>query len=276
MNDTSPKPGRLYLVSVGIGDPDNLTLRAQRTIKSADVVFCMRFVRERFEELLHGKIIHDAGHLWFTRLVPTHALPYDEEGERQTRVILRSAIEAGNTVAVLDYGDPTLYSPQSGYLSEFADLRPVVIPGISSINAANAALRREISGNYDHPLIISDALGTDEATAQRIERLARIDATLVFLTMGADLPFVIDCLRASLPDETPAILVLNAGHAETERVVESTLKHLLERFHPADLPWQYLLYVGRSLRRNDLSSYATVSATPEQLSIPVSHHSVIS
>ena len=245
--------GRLFLVSVGIGDAENQTIRAQKTIASADVLFCMPFVGERFCNALSGKEVHDAGHLRFMRIAasPPRTFPVDEEGEAFTRKTVRTAIAAGMTVAVLDYGDPTLYSPQSGYLTEFADLEPVVIPGVSSINAANAALRREITGSYDHPVIISDALGSDEKTAQRIEHLACIGATLVFLTMGADLPFVIGCLRKGLPEDTPAILVLNAGYAETEQVIESTLQHLLECNSPVNLPWQYLLYVGDALRRGD-------------------------
>lgn len=30
---------QLYLVSMGIGDPDNITLRALKTVEKADVVF---------------------------------------------------------------------------------------------------------------------------------------------------------------------------------------------------------------------------------------------
>ena len=255
MNDSArpTAPGRLFIVSVGIGDPDNITLRAQRTIAAADVVFCMSFVGAQFPDLLAGKTVHDAGHLLFTRIpaTPPMTFPVDEESEARTRTTLRGAIGAGKTVAVLDYGDPTLFSPQSGYLAEFADLDPIIVPGVSSINAGNAALRREISGNYDHPVLISDALGTNPATGERIDRAVASGATLIFLTMGADLPFLVDRLGRTLPANTPVALVVNAGFNETERVIDSTLKHLLERDCPPELPWQYLLYVGRALRQGD-------------------------
>lgn len=252
-SDHPTAPGRLFIVSVGIGDPDNITLRAQRTIAAADIVFCMPFVGAQFPDLLAGKTVHDAGHLLFARIpeTPPKTFPVDEEGEERTRTTLRGAIAAGKTVAVLDYGDPTLFSPQSGYLVEFADLEPVVVPGVSSINAGNAALRREITGNYDHPVLISDALGSDPATGERIDRVATSDATLIFLTMGADLPFLVDRLGRTLPGSTPVALVVNAGFSETERVIDSTLKHLLERDCPSKLPWQYLLYVGPALRQVD-------------------------
>ena len=31
---------QLYLVSIGSGDPDNMTLRAVNTIKDSDIIFC--------------------------------------------------------------------------------------------------------------------------------------------------------------------------------------------------------------------------------------------
>jgi precorrin-4/cobalt-precorrin-4 C11-methyltransferase len=52
---------RLYLVSVGNGDPDNITLRAINTIKDSDIVFCSKRIRDKFPILLQGKEIFDPG-----------------------------------------------------------------------------------------------------------------------------------------------------------------------------------------------------------------------
>ncbi|MBE9529924.1 MAG: hypothetical protein IMF00_01515, partial [Proteobacteria bacterium] len=52
---------QLYLVSMGNGDTDNITLRAINIIKDSDVIFCSKRTRDKFPILLHGKEIHDPG-----------------------------------------------------------------------------------------------------------------------------------------------------------------------------------------------------------------------
>ena len=52
---------QLYLVSMGNGDPDNITLRAINTIKDSDIIFCSKRTRDKFPILLQGKKIHDPG-----------------------------------------------------------------------------------------------------------------------------------------------------------------------------------------------------------------------
>ncbi|HMA66745.1 MAG TPA: SAM-dependent methyltransferase, partial [Desulfosalsimonadaceae bacterium] len=51
----------LYLVSIGNGDPENITLKAVDTIKASDIVFCRDKTVDKFPELLEGKEIHDPG-----------------------------------------------------------------------------------------------------------------------------------------------------------------------------------------------------------------------
>ncbi|MGD8893846.1 MAG: SAM-dependent methyltransferase, partial [Desulfobacterales bacterium] len=51
----------LFLVGVGNGDPDNITLRAMNTIKDSEIIFCSKRIRDKFPILLHDKEIHDPG-----------------------------------------------------------------------------------------------------------------------------------------------------------------------------------------------------------------------
>ena len=50
---------RFYLVSVGVGDSDLITLRAINTIKASDIVICGKDTEKQFAEYLKGKIILD-------------------------------------------------------------------------------------------------------------------------------------------------------------------------------------------------------------------------
>ena len=51
------KRGRIYLVGVGPGDPELITMRAMNVIRGADLIVCWEGIRERFERELEGKKI---------------------------------------------------------------------------------------------------------------------------------------------------------------------------------------------------------------------------
>jgi precorrin-4/cobalt-precorrin-4 C11-methyltransferase len=236
--------GRFYLVSVGIGDADNITIKAQKIIEQADIVFAMDFIRDNFAVLLADKEIHDAGHGFFTKEKMNSARGDDEDRQRK---IIRDAVANGKTVAVLDFGDPTLFSPQSGYLREFADLDPKVIPGISSFNAANAAIGMELTGKYDRAVVLTDAMPGRDGVRERLTQLAATHSTLVFFTMRMDLANTVALLKSRYPGETPAVIVSHAGFAEKETVLRATLDTIVESAQ--GIAWEHLLYVGPALSR---------------------------
>ncbi|MCG8508600.1 MAG: SAM-dependent methyltransferase [Rhodospirillales bacterium] len=240
--------GRLSLVSVGVGDVDNITVKALKTIEAADVVLGMKFLLKQYEELLQDKEIHDSGHGYFLGVAPAHGpRPPTPQQELDIIQLVRSAVATGKNVVVLDFGDPTIYSPQAGYLSEFSDLSPDVVPGISSVNAANAVLRRELSGAFDRPIIITHAMDHAESD-DRLEALAATGATLVFFTMGMDLNNVIERLRSRLPGDTPAVIVAKAGFDRDQDMLSATLDSITEKANGASKTWAHLLYVGDALR----------------------------
>jgi precorrin-4 methylase len=248
-----PARGRLYLVGMGTGDPNNMTLRAQKTVAAADVIFAMKGVQERYADLLKGKQIHDAGHGLFMKMARLHHKPPEEieTQENETRRIIREAVAAGKTVAVLDNGDPMIYGPHAGYLEEFANLSPEVVPGLSSFNAANAALKRDVTrGVASHSVILTAAMGSQEGYSGKdsLEKLAESQSTMVFFTMGMDLPAVVEKLKRSYPGDTPIAIVSQAGCRESENVLRATLDTVLAQTEGGKLPFEHLIYVGDFLR----------------------------
>src|SRR6056297_3444889 len=60
-------PGQFFLVSVGVGDPDLITVRAIETIKASDVIICRPETRECFSRYLEDKTFwKGAFHEWRT------------------------------------------------------------------------------------------------------------------------------------------------------------------------------------------------------------------
>lgn len=246
------KKGLFYLVSVGVGDPDNITIKAHKTIQQADVVFASSSRQALFAELLEGKEVHDVGHGMFTPMQRRNMSEDDAAAlEAQTRRIIREAVSAGKTVAVLDYGDLAVYGPQSGYMNEFRDLSPIVIPGVSSFNAANAALVTDITDGLESQsvtLTIAKQATADYDGPDALAKLAATRATLAFFTMKTDLADVVQQLRRSYPADTPIAIVMHAGDYEQQRVIRATLDTILARLGDTSLPFEHMIYVGDALR----------------------------
>lgn len=251
--DSSAASGSLKLVSTGIGDPDNMTIRAYNAILNADILFAMHpeQVKKAFPELLGIKPVHAAGH----GLFGSHAWRgnAEERAEMQAnaRRIIRTGVGSGKNIVIVDYGDPTIYGPQTGYLQEFADLNPEIVPGISSFNAANAALKCGIThGKHSRSVILTAASGARQNYTGKdtLPRLAQTNSTMVFYTMGMDLSEVVAQLKTGYAGETPIAIVLYAGSAAQERVIKATLDSIIAVLGGEKLPFEHLIYVGDFLQ----------------------------
>jgi len=243
--------GHLYLVGLGVGDRGNMTIRAKKVIEEADVFFAMKGLREDYADLLTGKEVHEAGHGLFASFARHGSAETVKAQEEEARTVIRKAVAAGKTVAILDSGDPMVYGPHTGYLKEFADLHPEVIPGLSSFNAANAALLRGVaSGHVSHSVIMTAAMGARAGYTGKdsLAELAKTPSTMVFFTMGMDLPEVVGQLKQSYPGDTPIAIVSYAGYKDRQTVLKATLDTVVEATSGGRLPFEHLIYVGDFLK----------------------------
>ena len=249
------KPTRFYLVGAGPGDPDLITLRALKVLEQADVVFCMEKIAAKFAPQLRGKqVIHG-----YWRLFPYYGQdPATLEGKARQECerlaqkrnefigIVRKAIREGKRVVVLDGGDPLIYGPWAWCLEEFEDLRPVVVPGVSCFNAANAALRRDVTTSENTKAVILSSTDWPGKT-DTIDKLAVHGSTMALFTMKADFREFIDKLSVNYPPNTPVAVVVHAGYAGKERVIRGTLGTIQNRVRGEKLPFEYMIYVGEFL-----------------------------
>lgn len=242
---------KLYLVSTGVGDLDNLTLRAYEIIKKADVVLCSKWTCERMKEVIKGKEIHDAGfgifHVFYRkeREVPNPEIrelrfnveEKKKELEKITRII-RESIAKGKTVVVLEDGDPTVYGPHIWYMEAFKDLNPKIIPGVSSFNAANAAIGGRVTGGKISSVTLASGFSD-------LEALAKTGTNLVLFTMRIkDITEVLKKLEKYYGPKTQVIFVIYAGYKDKERVIRGTFEDIYEKIKGVELPFEYLVYIG--------------------------------
>jgi precorrin-4/cobalt-precorrin-4 C11-methyltransferase len=235
-------PG-LYLVSVGNGDRDNITLRALKTIQAADIIFCGGYTEKEFSNLLRGKEIQRTTlnvHRTFMRK-KTADYPKALEEVKRVSGIVRGAIAQGKTVAVLDSGDVTIYGPNMWFMEVFEDLNPEIVPGVSSFNCANAALKKSVAaGENTRSIALSNGMD--------IERLAKAKTSMVFFTMHLPLEEIVSRLKPHYGGDMPIAIVGNAGYRDKERIYRGTLDTILDKTRGEKLP-VHLVYVGDFLTR---------------------------
>ncbi|BFH72277.1 cobalt-precorrin-7 (C(5))-methyltransferase [Sulfurisphaera javensis] len=122
----------LYIIGVGPGDPDLITVKGLEIIKKCDIISGWGSVIERFSTYLEGKKVIK--------------LNYREES-KQLEEIMRLAKETN--VAFLNHGDPSVSDFQLiekiKKLAEKEGVNLVLIPGVSSIIRALHIIDKDLS-----------------------------------------------------------------------------------------------------------------------------------
>lgn len=197
--------GRLWGIGVGPGDPELITLRAHRLLGEAGAVawFAAAGKTSNARSVVAGYLQADQRELPLIYPVTTE-LPAGTEYERlltgfydQAAGQISEALHSGADVAVLCEGDPLLYGSYMYIHNRLArHFEHEIVPGVSSVMAAPAALGAPLVCRNDTLAILSGVLPEADLT----RRLADADAAVV-MKLGRNLAKVRDCVdRAGLMD----------------------------------------------------------------------------
>ena len=237
-----------YLVSLGVGDPDLITLRAINTIKASDVIVCRSQNTAALDEYLKGKTILDQSMAGWRKYRkdcasikdPEQRVECQKSAESRAQLIksIRAAVGAGKTVSVLGSGDMMIYGgPYRWYLEEFKDLHPKIIPGVSCFNAANAAMGKDIMmGKSSHSAVLT--------TYREIDKLAASHPTMIIFTMHTKFNDLVEKLKSYYPADTPIAIVFHAGYKQKENIVRGRLDTIIKQTEDKPFPFEHLVYVG--------------------------------
>ena len=176
--------GRLHGVGVGPGDPDLMTVRAVELIRDADVVayHCARHGRSNARAIAArylGTQIEECLTYPVTTEATDHPGGYQGAldafyADAATR--LAAHLDAGRDVVVLAEGDPFFYGSYMHLHKRLAHRYPAeVVPGVTSVNAAAAALGRPLVERDEVLTVLPGTLPPDELA----RRLATTDAAAV-------------------------------------------------------------------------------------------------
>jgi precorrin-4 C11-methyltransferase len=228
--------GKVIFVGAGPGDPDLLTLKGRRALAQADVIIYAG-------SLVPEKILDHAG----PRAVLCNSAPLTLEEVMHT---MTEAVRTGKRVVRLHSGDTSLYSAiqeQMAILDQ-QEINFEVIPGVSSFQAAAAALGAELTvPEIVQTVILTRAGGqTPMPAGEALAELARHQATMCIFLSASLADEVQEQLLAAYPADTPAAILYRVSWPD-EIITLTTLGRLAEEIKKLQLSRTTLIMVGPAL-----------------------------
>jgi precorrin-2 C20-methyltransferase/precorrin-3B C17-methyltransferase len=252
--------GTLYGVGLGPGDPELVTVKAARLIGAADVVayHCARHgrsvARAIAEPYLRGDQVEERLVYPVTTEVSDHPGGYEgamEEFYAAAAARLTAHLAAGRDVVLLAEGDPLFYSSYMHMHKRISGrFAAVIVPGVTSVSAASAALAMPLVEGDDVLTVLPGTLGRDELTG----RLRGTGAAAV-MKIGRSYPGVREALK-------------DAGRLEEAYYVERASagpRQVIERaadVDPSTVPYMSLLIIPGAEAAGQPAAARQVSTQP--------------
>ncbi len=211
--------GRLFVVSIGPGDLDNLTPLARKAMNESDVIIGNDFYLEQMKPLLEGK-----------KVIRSHM------GKEVDRAREAVRLAKSSKVAMVSGGDAGVYGMASIVLevaqNEAPELDVSIIPGVTAATAAASILGSPLSSDF-LVISLSDLLTPWEVIEKRLDLGFRMGIPMAVYnprshSRPGNLCKALDIsLRHARPD-TPVGIVKNAYRGEGESFIVTDLGSLHE------------------------------------------------
>lgn len=236
----SPK---LYVIGMGCGDTNLITLEAISYLGKADAFVCAEDIRRRFAKYLGDKPVLFDPFKSLERVTKNKELL---QAERTKNVqLIRDALNKGKSVAYLDWGDPVIYGSWRFLKDYFEDQKIEIVPSISAFNVANALVKRDIGCKGSIVITVPEGVRANKAM---LKAVAKNGDTLAIFMGLKELKNLMPLLREYYPNTTSVCLVYKAGYAENERIIRTTLNEVLKIAKKEQEKWLGLIYIGPCLQ----------------------------
>jgi len=235
--------GIVWLIGAGPGDPDLLTLRAQQLLQQCDVVLYDRLV----PEAVLARVRRDALRVSVGKEPGQHRTTQARINE-----LLVDYARRGWRVARLKGGDPLVFGRGGEELAAVlaAGLPAIVVPGITAALGAAATAGMPLTHRGRSQAVVFVTAMGEAAAALDWRTLAAPLQTAVFYMGVAQLPSIVERLRAHDAPGTRAAAVIERATQPGQRLVTGTLADIAARAAEAGIGAPALLVVG------DVAGYA--------------------
>lgn len=200
-NCSASLPPAVYIVGAGPGDPELLTVKAQRLLAQADtILFADSLVPEQILQVARpdAELIRTA-HQTLEEILP----------------LMVARVQAGQSLVRLHSGDPSLYGAIQEQMQALleAGVPFEVVPGISAFQAAAAKLRVELTiPGLVQTIILTRISGrTEVPSTEELAALAAHQASLCLYLSAKHIETAAAKLRQHYPAETPVAICFRLG-----------------------------------------------------------------
>ncbi len=236
---------KVWFIGAGPGAPDLLTLRGARLIGGADVVVWAR-------SLVNEGVLEHASPK--AEIFESTDIPL--EGVRE---LYERAVRDDLKVARVHSGDPSIYGAvlEQIELCESLGLAWEMVPGVSSLGAAAAAVGRELTvPEVSQSVILTRrASRTPMPNIEDIRSFAAHGTTMaIFLSAARPRALQEELLEGGYAPATPCAVVYRASWPD-EKIIECRLEELADRIREAGFTRQALILVGPGLAAGGTRSH---------------------
>jgi uroporphyrin-III C-methyltransferase / precorrin-2 dehydrogenase / sirohydrochlorin ferrochelatase len=213
--DLSQSMGQVTLVGAGPGDPELLTLKAVRALRSADVIL--------FDDLVAPEILD------FARR-EAKRLPVGKTSHRPScrqddiNALMVRLAGSGKRVVRLKSGDPMIFGRAGEEIAalEAAGISSDVVPGISAAQGAAASLRVSLTHRgFARRVQLVTGHAHDGRLPQDLDLAALADpqaTTAVYMPLGTLPDLMGRILQAGVEPDRPVCAVFNATRPDELRI----------------------------------------------------------
>ena len=221
------RPGTVYLVGAGPGDPGLLTIRAASLLNSCDVIFHDHLVSEGVLACAPRSAVRvDVGKVG-------HGPSADQTAISASLV---QAARAGLSVVRLKGGDPYMFGrgAEEALALVEAGVPYEVVPGVSALSAvpARAGIPLTHRGMATSVGVIAGACAGDGRLPEAVSGAAQADTVVAFMALANLEGLVRTLVAAGRAPDTPAAAIAN-GTTAVEKTVVSTLEGLVSAVRTA-------------------------------------------
>ncbi|WKC38934.1 precorrin-4 C(11)-methyltransferase [Ectopseudomonas chengduensis] len=231
----------VYFIGAGPGDPELITVKGQRLIRSCPVILYAGSLVP--EAVLAGNSAE--------KVVNTAELNLGE-----IIALLRQAHQRGQDVARVHSGDPSLYGAIGEQIRELRalDIPFEIIPGVTATAACAALLESELTLPGVAQTVILTRYGTTSPMpeGEQLHDLARHRATIAIHLGVRHLPAIVGELLPHYGADCPIAVIHRASWPDQDWVL-GTLADIEEKVAAKDFRRTALILVGRVL---DTSAFA--------------------
>ncbi|MBN3564185.1 uroporphyrinogen-III C-methyltransferase [Aliamphritea spongicola] len=229
----------VYLVGAGPGDPDLLTVKAQRLIREADAVVYDRLVSEE----IIAQIPAGVARIYVGKATGRHSLPQDEINQ-----LLVKLAKGYRHIVRLKGGDPFIFgrgSEEAAVLTQ-NNVRFEIVPGITSAMAcaAYAGIPLTHRGVADGVHIVTGHRQNDQGLELDLGAFSDSRCTLaVYMGLANLTPIVNAVLAAGRSASTP-VAVIEKGTTPQQRRLVTDLAHLVADTADAGIKPPAMVVIG--------------------------------